>query len=74
MQTNLQIDDDVYQAAEKRAATENRSVGEVLSDLARKALKAEHGNGSRGGFPVFSVAEGTPQITLEMVKAADADL
>ena len=74
MRTNLQIDDDVYQAAERRAAAENRSVGEVLSELARKALRAERNNSAGSGFPVFPVAEGTPSITLEMVKAADADL
>ncbi|HSK78535.1 MAG TPA: CopG family transcriptional regulator [Thermoanaerobaculia bacterium] len=74
MRTNLQIDDDVYKAAERRAAAENRSVGEVLSDLARKALKAERGPGVESRFLVFSVPEGSPPITLEMVKAAEADL
>lgn len=70
MRVDLQIDDDVYEAAEKRAVAEGKSVGEVLSDLARKALERDHG---RIGFPVFSVSEGAPPITLEMVKEAEDD-
>ncbi len=70
MKTSLQIDDDVYAAAERRASAENRSVGEILSDLARKGLGVD-----RGRFPVFSVSKDSPPITLERVKAAlDGDL
>ncbi|HEV8581969.1 MAG TPA: antitoxin [Thermoanaerobaculia bacterium] len=67
----MQIDDDIYKAAERLASAENRSVGEVLSDLARKALEAE--GEKHQEFPTFLVPEGSPPITLEMVKAALAD-
>jgi hypothetical protein len=70
MKANLQIDDDVYEAAERLASAEKRSLGEVLSGLARKGLELERGEDERGGFPVFSVPEGSPTITLEKVKAA----
>lgn len=40
MRTTLDIDDDVLQAAKERARRENRTAGEVLSDLARQALTA----------------------------------
>lgn len=38
MRTTLTIDDDVLTAARERAARERRSVGAVLSELAREAL------------------------------------
>lgn len=38
MRTTLTIDDDVLMAAKERARREHRTVGEVLSDLARQAL------------------------------------
>jgi hypothetical protein len=38
MHTTLRIDDDVLLAAKERARREGRTVGEVLSDLARDAL------------------------------------
>lgn len=40
MRTTLSIDDDVLFAAKERAAQEKRTVGEVISDLARQALTA----------------------------------
>ena len=38
MRTTLDIDDDVLSAAKAMAATENKFVGKVISDLARRAL------------------------------------
>lgn len=38
MRTTLNLDDDVLAAVRERARREGRSVGEVLSDLARQAL------------------------------------
>jgi hypothetical protein len=38
MRTTLSIDDDVLLAVKERAGRERRTVGEVLSDLARQAL------------------------------------
>lgn len=38
MRTTLNISDDVLFAAKERARRERRSVGEVLSDLAREGL------------------------------------
>ena len=72
MRTNLQIDDDVYEEAKRLAASKNQSIGKVLSHLARKALRADLRK-EESGFPRFSVPEGTPTITLEMVKAAESD-
>lgn len=38
MRTTLSIDDDVLVAVKERARRENRTAGEVLSELARHAL------------------------------------
>ena len=40
MRTTLSIEDDVLFAAKSLARREGRSVGEVISDLARQALQA----------------------------------
>ncbi|MGH3983405.1 MAG: hypothetical protein ACRDST_12145 [Pseudonocardiaceae bacterium] len=40
MRTTLNLADDVLLAVKERARRERRSVGEVLSDLAREALTA----------------------------------
>jgi len=40
MRTTLDIEDDVLHAARERAQREKRSIGEVISELARRALTA----------------------------------
>lgn len=40
MRTTLDIDDDVLAAARERAKREKKSIGEVISELARAALVA----------------------------------
>jgi len=42
MRTTLSLDDDVLLAVKERARREHRSVGQVLSDLARQALTGQH--------------------------------
>lgn len=41
MRTTLALDDDVLSAVKDRARRENRTAGEVLSDLARQALTGQ---------------------------------
>jgi hypothetical protein len=45
-------------------------MGEVATELTREALRADSGGAYRGDFPVFTVREGAPPLTSEMV--ADA--
>lgn len=40
MRTTLDIDTDVLQAAKERARREKKTLGEVISDLARRTLTA----------------------------------
>lgn len=42
MRTTLSLDDDVLLAVQERARREKRTAGQVLSDLARQALTAQH--------------------------------
>jgi len=46
MRTTLSVDDDVLHAVRERAVRERRSMGEVLSDLARQALTGQHRAGA----------------------------
>jgi hypothetical protein len=68
MRTTLAIDDDVLAAAKELATTERKSVGEVISALARRALRpAETGRKTRNGVPLLPVNPGTPRVTSELV-------
>lgn len=69
MRTTLSIDDDVLEDARRIAAAEGRSVGAVLSALARRSL-APAEIGTRDGLPVFEVAEDAPRITFDQVSQA----
>ncbi len=67
MRTTLSIDDDVLAAAKGLAAVQHRSVGEVLSALARQALKPATGGGNeRNGVPLLVPRSGTV-VTPELV-------
>ena len=68
MRTTLVIDDDVLSAAKEMAAMENRSVGEVISSLARRALlPAETKVKSRNGVPLLQLRKGARRVTSELV-------
>jgi hypothetical protein len=68
MRTTLAIDDDVLSAAREMAATQNRTVGEVISGLARRALlPAEPQAKSRNGIPLLKLRKGAPRVTSEFV-------
>lgn len=68
MRTTLSIDDDVLMAAKNLADRERRTVGEVLSALARQALRREKAvGGTRNGIRLLPVNEGSTPVTLELV-------
>jgi len=73
MRTTLQLDSDVLEAARSLAKTENKSLSEVVSDLARKGLRAPTGAPREQGFPMFEVPPNTPSLTPELVKRALED-
>jgi hypothetical protein len=69
MRTTLEIDDDVVAAARELAGDERRSLGSVISELARRGLTPARVEVS-GHLPVIRVPAGTPPITQEMVRRA----
>lgn len=69
MRTTLAIDDDVLAVAKAMAAQQRRSLGEVISDLARKSLPRPRAGGERNGIPLLSPRADAPPVTLETVNA-----
>lgn len=67
MRTTLTLDPEVLQAARSLARARSISIGEAVSQLARRGLERERVSpGSR--IPHFHVSEGARPITLEHVK------
>lgn len=69
MRTTLDIDDDVVAAARELAASWRRSLGAVISELARRGLTPARVE-TDDGLPVIRVPPGTPPITPETVRRA----
>ncbi len=69
MRTTLKIDDDILQAARSLADEQGRSVGEIVSELARRGLRPRPSK-RRGNLPIFAVDESAPCLTPEMVREA----
>jgi hypothetical protein len=74
MRTILMIDDDVLTAARVRARAEKRSVGAVISDMARRALKPDVSNVRREDFPVLPLRKDAKPVTLEIVNTLREEL
>lgn len=76
MRTTLRIDEDVLRAARSLARVEDKSLGEVVSELARKGLRpAPTRRSGRSRLPSFDVPEDAELLTPELVRRAleDAD-
>lgn len=68
MRTTLSIDDDILAAAKELAAKHRKSIGEVLSSLAREALRPrKQTRRTRNGVPLLPVRPDAMPVTLEMV-------
>jgi hypothetical protein len=71
MRTTLSIAPDVLSAARHLAAVQSRSIGDVISDLARKGLETSIKTTQKSGFPVFEVPSDARPVTLEDIKRED---
>jgi len=69
MRINLAIDDDVLIAAKAIAQHRDRSLGEVISDLARHSLRRSQAGASRNGIPLLPVKPDASWVTLEIANA-----
>jgi hypothetical protein len=75
VKTTLAIDDDIIAAAKAIARQEGKSLGKVVSELARRALErpvpvfAE-----RNGVPLLPVRDKTSVVTLDLVNALRDEL
>ncbi|MEY2546820.1 MAG: hypothetical protein QOG48_1937 [Verrucomicrobiota bacterium] len=56
MRTTVTIDNDVFEAARALATSSGKKLGEVLSLLARRGLKAQPDAAKKNRLPVFRVA------------------
>lgn len=67
MRTTLAIDDDVLTAAKAIARQTNRTIGDVVSDLARRSLRPAASLGERNGIPLLAVRRTDVIVTPELV-------
>lgn len=57
MRTTLTLEDDVAETARSMARASGRTLGEVISELARRGLKARAPRAKRGALPTFELRE-----------------
>ncbi|HEY5048179.1 MAG TPA: hypothetical protein VII49_09185 [Rhizomicrobium sp.] len=70
MRTTLAIDDDVHAAAKSLAARQRKTLGEIVSELARQGLKPARAVSQlrkRNSIPLLSGRSGSPPVTPELV-------
>jgi len=69
MRTTLSIDDDVLLAAKAIAGQQGRSLGEVVSELARRSLQRPVSRAERNGIPLLVSRPDSPPVTIDLVNA-----
>ena len=75
MRTTLTIDDDILSAAKEMAFVQKKSIGEVVSDLARSALTSPpRPRRVRNGILLLPVQPGSGPVTSELVKQLEEEL
>ena len=62
MRTTITLDNDVFEAAQALAACSGKKLGQVISQLARRGLRAESAGVPKSGLPVFRVSPRAPVI------------
>ncbi|UVO54435.1 hypothetical protein [Sphingomonas sp. SUN039] len=68
MRTTVSIDDDVLEVAKSVAEADRRTIGQVLSDFARKGMAPEPQTAQfRNGIKLMPVRPGAGRATLALV-------
>jgi hypothetical protein len=73
VRTTLDIDDDVLQAVKELGGMRKKTAGQILSELARKALCPPRKYDVRNGVPIIHRTPGAPLITTADVKRLQED-
>ena len=69
MRTTLDVDDDVLQAVKELAAYHGKTMGQVVSDLARKGLEPKPVTARvRNGVPLLPRGPAGRIVTVQMVE------
>ena len=69
MRTTLDLDKDLVAEAKRLARERGISLGQCISDLARKSLAAEAPLNSRNGLMLLPCVPGTPRRDMDLVNA-----
>jgi hypothetical protein len=69
MRTTITVDNDIFEAAQAQAQASGKKLGEVISQLARRGLRASADTASKNGLPVFKVQSNAPVIPSSRAKA-----
>jgi hypothetical protein len=69
MRTTLSIDDDVLAAAKVLARQQHKTIGEVVTDLARQSLRRPVPSWQRDGIPLLPVSNAEAVVALDVVRA-----
>ena len=67
MRTTINLDDDVLAAAKKLARERASTLGQTLSDIARRGLQPQPAGPVRNGVRVFPTHPGAKKTTMELV-------
>ena len=67
MRTTVDIEEDILLAAKEIARQQKTTLGQVLSDLARKSLTRKSPVSKKHGLPLFPVRPDAGIVTLELV-------
>ena len=67
MRTTLSIDDDILAAARHLAERQHKTVGEVVSGLARKGLMRSSGAQKAARNGILLLARGSTPVSMELV-------
>jgi hypothetical protein len=75
MRVTLMIDRDILLAARQIAALEKRSLGQVISGLARQSLKQSHSKfATRNQVPLLRVRPSVKPITTDFIRQLQNEL
>jgi CTP:molybdopterin cytidylyltransferase MocA len=73
VRTTLTLDEDVYEAAARQAASRRLSLGKVVSDLMRKGMQAPARVREQDGVVIFDLPADSPEVTMETVKRLESE-